>query len=577
MTRLNNDAVLLFTGGGKGITAQCAVSLSTVLPCTYILMGRSELGELPSWLGESQTEQEIKQEILEDAKKNDEKLTPREIESAYRKLSGNREIEQTINKILDHGAKVHYVAADVTDVKSVREAVVGIEKVTGPITGLVHGAGRLADKRIERKTESDFEAVYGTKVDGLKAVLSCLDQGNLDLLVLFSSVAGAFGNVGQADYAMANEYLSKFAFQFQDQHPDCFTLAINWGPWDSGMVTPGLREAFSQMGISLISMEEGTQQFVDEVMAYQHSTPQVVFGSKIERPVKITFPEQLIAVKRVIAPDDSPFLLDHQIGPNRVLPATCAAAWMAETCEGLFPSYHFFILKDYQVLKGLVFPDNSPQEFITKVKFVSQENDGAVDFDVAVTSLQNDREIIHYRAGITMHQSVPEGPVRADLLAKGNLPTVTDGKDLYEEKVLFHGPAFRGLKSVLRITEDEVTTICHLPSVSQEIQGQFPVSATNPYANDVVLQGILAWSYENHQKVCLPAGIEHLVQYERLPFDQDVFVDVKIVSFTRTRAKADAVIFNEQGKVLIDAKGIEGIMSRALHGLFKTSKTSLDV
>jgi hypothetical protein len=330
------------------------------------------------------------------------------------------------------------------------------------------------------------------------------------------------------------------------------------------------------MGISLISIEEGTRQFVDEIMRFEHDMPQVVFGSKIDRPVKIAFSDQLIEVKRVINPDANPFLLDHQIGPNRVLPATCAAAWMAETCEGLFPSYHFFLLENYQVLKGLVFSDKALKEFITQVKFVSQETDGTIHLDVVVISQENDREIIHYRAEITMKQNIPEAPLRDDLLAKSAFPLVMSGRELYDEKVLFHGPAFRGLKSVLRITEDELTTICHLPYVSPQIQGQFPVSATNPYANDVVLQGILAWSYQNHQKVCLPAGIERLVQYEPLPFDQDVFVDVKIVSFTNTRARADAVIFDELGKVYIETEGIEGTMSRALHGLFKTSKTSLD-
>ena len=576
MTKLSKESVLLFTGGGKGITAQCAIALSAVFPCTYLLLGRSQRTELPDWLEENASEQEIKRKILAEAKHRNEKLNPKEIERKYRQISGNLEIAATLRQIEENGAVVRYLSADVTDQAHLQQVLDEVTAQVGPITGLVHGAGRLADKRIERKTEADFDAVYGTKVDGLKAVLNCLQGENLDLLVLFSSVAGAFGNAGQADYAMANEYLNKFAFQFQQQYPQCHTVSINWGPWDSGMVTPVLKEAFSQMGITLISMQEGIRQFVEEVMAHTHENPQIVYGNKIERPIELNLPEKTVSVRRVIFPDENPFLLDHQIGPNRVLPATCAASWIADTCEKLFPSYHFFELRNYRVMKGLVFEDSQSSEYEVKVDVVQVDENDTLELNVLVISDNEGREITHYCAGIIMKQNIPTTPIHAELAAKASLPVMKDGAFFYKEKVLFHGPAFRGLQSILRVTEDELTTICHLADVPVNVQGQFPAEVTNPYANDVVLQGILAWSYHNHEKVCLPAGIERIIQYIPLPFDRDIFVDVKITSQTRTRARADAVIFDENGRVYMEAEGIEGTMSKALRALFKTARTSLD-
>ena len=35
---------------------------------------------------------------------------------------------------------------------------------------------------------------------------------DLDFFILFSSVGGAFGNPGQADYATANAFMDQFAF-----------------------------------------------------------------------------------------------------------------------------------------------------------------------------------------------------------------------------------------------------------------------------------------------------------------------------------------------------------------------------
>ncbi len=576
MAPLSKDSVLLFTGGGKGITAQCAIALSKTLPCTYVLMGRSEQIELPDWLTEGLSEAQIKQHILAKAKQNGEKLTPKEIESGFRRLNGSQEIQSTLDQIRKNNANAYYIAADVTQPESIQQRLTTLVAETGPITGFIHGAGQLADKRIERKTETDFEAVYGTKVKGLKSVMSCLEPEQLDLLVLFSSVAGAFGNAGQADYAMANEYLNKFAFHFNRQYPACHTISINWGPWDSGMVTPALKEAFSQMGITLISIEEGTQQFVKEVMEYAHPNPQVVFGSKIERPVKVPMPTEPVCVKRVIVPDENPFLLDHQIGPNRVLPATCAASWIVDTCEKVFPSCHFFELQNYQVLKGLVFSDNTPQAFKVCITASNAEAGEVIPVEVTITSEADGKTTVHYRANVILRQSIPVAPIDKSLAKHTSLTPIKDGQSFYDEKILFHGPAFQGFKSVLRVTEDELTTVCHLPDVPADIQGQFPADGTNPYANDVVLQGVLAWSFHNHEKVCLPAGIERFVQYQPLPFDQDIYVDVKIVSQTKTRAKADAVIFDRQGRIYVKTKGIEGTMSKALRGLFKASATSLD-
>src|SRR5260370_5989708 len=69
----------------------------------------------------------------------------------------------------------------------------------------------------------------------------------MDLFVLFSSVAGAMGNVGQADYAAANGFMDQFAAyrnrQVAAKQRHGRTRSINWGLWQAG----GLRmDAASQ-------------------------------------------------------------------------------------------------------------------------------------------------------------------------------------------------------------------------------------------------------------------------------------------------------------------------------------------
>ena len=145
--------------------------------------------------------------------------------------------------------EVVYIQGDVTDLASFKSTLNQATTQLGNVTGIIHGAGRLADKYIQDKTESDFENVLSVKLDGLLSLLGAVDINHLDHLVLFSSVAGFYGNVGQTDYAIANEILSKAAHLFKTNHPKTHVSAINWGAWDSGMVSGELKAQFEAAGI----------------------------------------------------------------------------------------------------------------------------------------------------------------------------------------------------------------------------------------------------------------------------------------------------------------------------------------
>ncbi|WP_410959140.1 KR domain-containing protein, partial [Salmonella sp. 6084] len=90
---------------------------------------------------------------------------------------------------------------------------------------------------LHKKTLDGYDRVFETKVGGLCALLDATAGDSLKLVCLFSSVAARSGNVGQSDYAMANEILNKVALAEQARRgPGCLVRALGWGPWDSGMV-----------------------------------------------------------------------------------------------------------------------------------------------------------------------------------------------------------------------------------------------------------------------------------------------------------------------------------------------------
>ncbi|PCJ33990.1 MAG: polyketide synthase, partial [Moraxellaceae bacterium] len=166
------------------------------------------------------------------------------------------------------------------------------------ITGIIHGAGVLADKYIEQKTVKDFDAVYSTKVQGMTALLNCVDASQLTHLVLFSSAAGYYGNEGQADYSVANEILNKTALRFKQLHPSCHVVSFNWGPWDGGMVTPELKKMFQAKNVYVIPLEAGSDLFVNEVSAAENNRLQIMVGNDMRADGG---PEGSNAVKKPVA------------------------------------------------------------------------------------------------------------------------------------------------------------------------------------------------------------------------------------------------------------------------------------
>ena len=156
------------------------------------------------------------------------------------------------------GALAHYATLDVRDAAAVTTTLAEVRTAHGPIRGFIHGAGVLADKLIEQKTEEQFDLVYGTKVHGLRNLLAATAQDELRLIALFSSYTGRFGRTGQVDYAAANEVLNKMAQAEARRRSQCRVVAFNWGPWNGGMVNDGLRKIFEREGVGLIEPDEGT-------------------------------------------------------------------------------------------------------------------------------------------------------------------------------------------------------------------------------------------------------------------------------------------------------------------------------
>ncbi len=566
---LHRRSVVLVSGGGRGITARSVIRLAEQSQAHFILVGRSSIDEPdPQWVVPGLGESEVKKHLMQDLASAGQKPTPAALQKAYKSLAARQEIRATIASVQAAGGQAEYICADIADQPALKAALEEILPRTGPITGIIHGAGSLADKLIEKKTAKDFETVISPKVNGLESLLACASPGKLDFLVLFSSIVGVFGNVGQADYAIANEILNKSAYLIKRDNPDCHVVALNWGPWDYGMVTPELKRAFESHGVQIIPVDRGVNMLAHELMVPHHSPVQVVLGTRPLLPPSEPDPTlRSYRIRRKLLLEDNPFLYDHVIGDHPVLPATCAAMWIVSSCEQLYPGYEFYQLEDFRVLKGIVFDHTLASEHILDVKEIAKN--GSIVFDATLWS-QNakGRALYHYSTRVTLTRTMPEAP-RMDPIEVVLPPPGKEitGDELYKNGTLFHGPSFQGVQRVLSLSPDRLTMECALDEVAERTQGQFPVHTTNPFIYDTIVQCLLIWSQYKVQAPCLPSSLKKLEQFHEVPFGKRFYVSLEVVKATDSSVVGNILVQDEKGELYLRFTELEGTISRHLKQL----------
>jgi acyl transferase domain-containing protein len=443
----------------------------------------------------------------------------------------------------------------------------------GPITGIIHGAGTLADKLIEKKSEQDFERVYSPKVKGLENLLDCVPASQLDYLILFSSVAAFHGNVGQTDYAIANEILNKAAYLVKRDHPSCHVVSINWGPWDAGMVTPELKAIFAQRGVEVIPIEVGARMFVDELVAADQA-PQIVMGSPLVPVARELEPElRTFRIRRRLTLEANPFLRDHVIGGHAVLPLACVVAWITNACEQLHPGYKTFSFEDLKVLKGIVFDETLASEHTLDLKEIAKTDAGGIVFEATIWSVTGaGKTRYHYSARATLLRQIPPAPTfvpfEGSNVAEGE-DGATSGAPLYHDGTLFHGPCFQAVDRILSISPAKLTMRCVSPKVEATVQGQFPAQTFNPYVVDGQMQGLLLWTRRFRQAASLPTACQKGEQFQEIPFGKAWYASLEVQSSTENSLVADIITHDAQGQVYSRLSGAEVTISERLNPLYR--------
>ncbi|MDK1286865.1 non-ribosomal peptide synthetase [Pseudoalteromonas umbrosa] len=184
---------------------------------------------------------------------------------------GRRAPNDTIQSHLDalgcEPSRLSYVSLDIANHDDVNALFTNLKAKHGGITGIIHSAGVIKDQLISNKTPQEVAQVFAPKVAGLIALDEASKTCDLDFFVCFSSIAGVFGNMGQADYACANAFMDRFMAARQTQVSQGMrsglSLSINWPLWsEGGMQVDSLTTSILQsQGIEVMPNEVGIDAF----------------------------------------------------------------------------------------------------------------------------------------------------------------------------------------------------------------------------------------------------------------------------------------------------------------------------
>jgi enediyne polyketide synthase len=414
---LNASDVLLVTGGGKGISAECALAVAQKTGAKLAVLGRSDPAQ-------------------------------------------DRELAENLDRLRNSGVRVHYTRADVTLPEQVTAAVAELREALGPITGLLHGAGLNRPGALTGLTPQDFDRTFAPKVEGLRTVLDAVDPGELKLLVSFGSIIGRAGLRGEAHYATANEWLADLTEDVARSHPNVRARCMEWSVWSGVGMGEKLSvvESLAREGISPVSPDQGVAillrliedpdapvvtvisgrtEGIDTVRRDLPALPLLRFtGNPLVRYHGV----ELVTEVELNAGTD-PYLTDHLLDGNLLLPAVIGMEAMTQVASavtgrtGVAP-----VIEGAKFLRPIVVPPSGS----TRIRIAATVT-GTDTVDVAIHAEDTGFAAEHFRARLVFSgAAVPDGPP-AQVPEDTPVVPLDPAADLYGS-ILFQGARFQRLR-----------------------------------------------------------------------------------------------------------------------------------
>nr|WP_044955715.1 type I polyketide synthase [Streptomyces clavuligerus] len=465
---LGSSDVLLVTGGGKGITAECALALAVDTGASLAVLGRSDPAR-------------------------------------------DTELAANLRRMTDNGVTVRYAPADVTDPGQVGAAVARLTAALGPVTAVLHGAGRNEPAALTDLDPDAFRRALAPKVDGLRAVLDALEPDRLRLLIAFGSIIGRAGLRGEAHYATANEWLTDLTEEFARSHPHCRTLCLEWSVWSGVGMGERLSvvESLTRDGVTPVTPDQGIALLRRLVTDPDAPTVTVVSGRTegiatvrratrplpllrfVEKPL-IRYDGVELVTEAELSVGTDPYLADHELDGSLLFPAVLGMEAMAQVAAAVTGHTTVPVIEGAEFLRPITVPATG-RTTIRVAAVVTAED----TVEAAIHSEETGFAAEHFRARLVFAAAPPPATPLPAPTGDGLPPVPLDPvRELYGD-LLFQSGRFTRLRRYHRAAAREVDAEVATSARENWFAGFLPgeLLLGDPGARDALMHG---------NQVCVP-------------------------------------------------------------------------
>jgi len=532
------ETVFVVTGAAGSIVSAITADLAAASGGTFHLLDLAPAPDPanPDLQRFAADKEGLKRDIFERLKARGERATPALVEKEMAGLERSYAALAAIESVRRAGGSVHYYSVNLLDAGAVAAVMKQVSETSGRVDVLLHAAGLEISHLLADKKPGEFDLVFDVKSEGWFHLVSNLGSMPLGAAVVFSSIAGRFGNSGQTDYSSANDLLCKLISNFRTSRPGTRGIAIDWTAWSGiGMAARGsIPAVMKQAGIDMLAPEAGIPMVRRELIAGGQG--EVVVAGKLgimlhefdesggldtakagagndaglmtDKVIGMGLYSGL-AIETTLEPGRQPFLYDHQINGTPVLPGVMGIEALAEAAKVLYPDWHVGSIEQVQFHAPFKFYRSQPRTVTTRVDF-------AVDGDeiVACSRLTGSRVLhgqtepettTHFTACVRLVKNAPKGGKHQAAVEPERGAKVA-ARDIY--RLYFHGPAYQVVEESWRAGEDVVGLFAsNLPANHEP--GDLPTLMA-PRLIELCFQTAGMWELATQARMGLPYRVDRL-------------------------------------------------------------------
>lgn len=536
---LNAETIFVVTGAAGGITSAIVADLAAHSRGTFYLL---DLAELPAAEAEAirmfrSDREALKQHLIDAAKPAGQRLTPVMVTNQLLTIERQEAALRAVEAVEAAGGAAHYYSVNLLDGPALAAIVDTIRERHGRIDVLVHAGGLEISRALSEKDPAQFDLVFDVKADGFFNLLRAATGLPIAATVIFSSLAGRFGNAGQTDYSAANDLLCKLTSSLRRWRPQTRGLVIDWTAWSGiGMATRGsIPKIMEAAGIETLPPEAGVPTVRRELIRGRYRGEVVVAGrlgvlaqaadetggldsqkaTQWARERRLLMVGQVIAarpdgsleVETLLDPQAQPFLRDHAIEGTPLLPGVMGVEAFAQVASLLAPCFTVGAVENVRFERPFKFYHQAPQTLHLSA-ILHPLLDGDLLARATLRSIARPlkpdmpgQERIHFTADVRLARGAPPAPRLA--FERPAKPAGWFKDQIYQ--VYFHGPAYQVLSEVHLDGNAAIGVLANdLPPDTAPAEA---AALMAPRLVELCLQTAAAWEFKSTTRLALPSRI----------------------------------------------------------------------